>query len=115
MVSDCLIAIEELASHTHNASASSVASHSHLLFKNEFVNFNNANTNISVNTSVAAGTHSSRGEAYVMLAGTSVADAGVSSGAGGYTQSISISGTGGNSKHENRQPFIVVACWHRTA
>lgn len=106
--------IEEMAPHNHKASASSTGGHTHLLFKNEFANFDNANSNITANTSVAAGTHSSRGEAYAMLAGSSAANSGLSSSAGGASPSVSISNAGGGVKANNMQPYQVVNRWKRT-
>lgn len=100
--------------HKHNASASSIGGHNHWLFKNEFANFNEANINITANTSVAAGTHSSRGEAYAMIAGSSGADSGLSSWAGGASPSVSISNAGSGEKVNNLQPYEVVNYWKRT-
>ena len=37
------------------------------------------------------------------------------SAAGNHTHNINVDITGGNNKHENRQPFIVVSLWKRTA
>ena len=101
--------------HKHNASASSIGGHNHWLFKKEFANFDNANTNITENTSVAAGTHSSRGEAYAMIAGSSAANSGLSSWAGGASPSVSISNTGSGEKANNMPPYNIVYRWQRTA
>ena len=106
--------LEEMPPHEHKASASSTGGHNHLLFKKEFANFDNANTNITANTSVAAGTHSSRGEAYAMIAGSSAANSGLSSWTGGASPSVSISNAGSGVKVNNLQPYEVVNYWKRT-
>lgn len=104
-----------MPNHKHGASISSIGGHEHLLFKNEYATFNNAQTDITANTSVSAATHSSRGEAYAMLAGSSDADSGRSSFATGTSQIISINNTGGGNKANNMQPYIAVNHWHRKA
>ncbi len=93
--------IEEMASHKHDVSISSVGNHTHGIRRR--LGYTNRGDEVS-----SWGT----GPAYNMLA--EVAQASTES-AGGFNQTISVNTAGSNAKHENRQPFEVVAHWKRTA
>lgn len=115
------ITTAELAAHNHSGSGSAtsaVTNHYHYMFANQSVAFNNATANISNTTYVAKQTNSSRGEAYAMLAASTGATQGKTSNAvasGSTSVSLTINNTGSNSYHENRQPYLVVNVWERTA
>lgn len=115
------ITTAELAAHNHSGSGSAtsaVSNHYHYMYANQSVAFNNATANISNTTYVAKQTNSSRGEAYAMLAASTGATQGKTSNAvasGSTTVSLTINNTGSGSYHENRQPYLVVNAWERTA
>lgn len=106
---------DELASHGHSGSTNTTGNHNHMEFANQNVAFNNASANLTSGTYVAWQTNSSRGEAYAMLAASYGANVGSSSWNGNHSHTLTIQSTGGNAAHENRQPYIVVYRWYRSA
>lgn len=94
------LTVEELAQHTHSATISSVGSHYHTMARGN-----------SVSDTNALADYHDTGH-YLLTGGTS---SGKTSSADGYTQSVSITGTGNNAKHNNMMPYIAVQLWHRTA
>ena len=94
------MSVDELAQHTHSAAISSVGRHYHTMARGNNVSDTNA----------LADYHNTGH--YLLTDGTS---SGKTSSADGYTQSVSITGTGNNAKHNNMMPYIAVQLWHRTA
>lgn len=92
---------DEMPSHTHSASSSTTGAHYHGCFgdngKNPYGIYD------------AAENH----------AGSSGADwnnpTGRTSTDGAHSHTVTIGATGGNGRHENRQPYTVVSFWRRTA
>ncbi|WP_292299845.1 hypothetical protein [Megasphaera sp.] len=83
---------EELANHGHTASCSTDGLHSHTF--NALLNKNNQYSGGSWSGSFQNGQTSKDGE---------------------HSHTITIANTGGNAKHENRMPYIVINRWKRTA
>ena len=92
---------DEMPSHSHSASSSTTGNHYHGCFgdndKNPYGVYDSATNH----------------------AGSSGADwnnpTGRTSTDGAHSHTITISSTGGNGSHENRQPYTVVSFWRRTA
>lgn len=87
---------DEMPSHSHSASCSTVGNHNHSVY-----------TKIGYRSS-AAGWSRHSGSEY----GYGTSNTG---GAGSHAHTITISSTGGNGAHENRQPYVTVNIWRRTA
>lgn len=83
---------EELASHSHNATCSTNGDHNHTFW------------------SVTQGADQNAGEG-----GSNYWSNRPTSTAGNHTHTVNIGSTGGNQRHENRMPYIVVNRWKRTA
>lgn len=94
------LTVYEMPTHSHSATISSVGSHYHTMARGNNVSDTNA----------LADYHDTGH--YLLTDGTS---SGRTSAANGYTQSVSISSTGNNAKHNNMMPYIVVQLWRRTA
>lgn len=94
------LTVDEMPTHSHSATISSVGSHYHTMARGNNVGDTNA----------LADYHNTGH--YLLTDGTS---SGRTSAANGYTQSVSISSTGNNAKHNNMMPYIVVQLWRRTA
>ena len=92
---------DEMPSHSHSTSCSTAGAHYHGCFGD-----NNKNP---YGIYDAAANH----------AGSSGADwdnpTGRTSTDGNHSHTITIGATGGNGSHENRQPYVVVSFWRRTA
>lgn len=86
--------IEEMAQHTHGANVSTAASHSHNVKEYSGVTGDMTNSHIRASVDGNAGN----------LAGY----------AGEHSHTVTIKSTGGNARHENRQPYVVVNRWKRT-
>ena len=88
------ITTEELTWHGHYASCSTNGNHQH----------------------VVAEYAGSGGSYHISSAGINNSGGGSYTGpAGNHSHTITVSGTGGNNPHENRQPYTVVNRWRRTA
>lgn len=88
------ITIEELAKHVHSASSNTTGGHYH-------------DTNVFTESGGNHGGGATSMNATEKNQFTSYA--------GNHSHTISIGSTGGNQKHENRMPYIVVNRWKRTA
>ena len=92
---------DEMPSHTHSASSSTTGAHYHGCFgdndKNPYGIYDSASNH----------------------AGSSGADwnnpTGRTSTDGAHSHTVTIGATGGNGNHENRQPYVAVNIWRRTA
>lgn len=84
---------DEMPSHSHSASCSTDGNHNHTFY-------------------LAADGNPDNGK---KGANTGHASTGTTSYAGNHSHTITISSTGGNGSHENRQPYVVVNFWRRTA
>ncbi|WP_307978755.1 phage tail protein [uncultured Acidaminococcus sp.] len=84
---------DEMPSHSHSASCSTDGNHAHTFY-------------LAVDGSPDNGKKG---------ANTGHASTGTTSYAGNHSHTITISSTGGNGSHENRQPYVVVNFWRRTA
>lgn len=93
------IAIEELAAHGHNVSCSTTGNHTHLVSRN--LNISNGNVNDYAGSRDTIGNYD----------GTSTHSTSFS---GNHTHIVNIGSAGGNQRHENRMPYIVVNRWKRT-
>lgn len=91
-----LLTTNELAAHGHGASSSSAGNHNHSVY-----------TKIGYNSSQSGWSRHSGSE--YSYGNTTTGSAGL------HSHTITISSTGGNIPHENRQPFKVVNKWLRTA
>lgn len=86
------LTVDELAEHGHTASCSTDGLHSHTF--SALVAKNNQHEGGSWNGSFQTEKTSEDGE---------------------HSHTITIANTGGNAKHENRMPYIVINRWKRTA
>lgn len=84
---------DEMPAHSHSASCSTDGNHAHTFYL--AVDGNPDNGKKGANTGHAS--------------------TGTTSYAGNHSHTITISSTGGNGSHENRQPYVVVNFWRRTA
>lgn len=95
------ITADEMPSHTHSASCSTAGAHYHGAWGDESKN--------------PIGIYDSNAK----YAGSSGADwnnpLGKTTTDGAHSHTITIGKTGGNGYHENRQPYVVVSFWKRTA
>lgn len=90
-----------MPSHSHSASSSTNGAHKHEMWCDENGGpFGKANTN---NNHAGSGSMDYNNPT------------GWTSTNGNHNHSISIGNTGGNGYHENRQPYVVVNLWKRTA
>ena len=101
--------------HTHSGTTDNAGNHYHLEINASSVGFNNAQYNLDASSYIAAQTSSSRGEAYALLKTSATANVGKSNTTGNHSHTIITNNTGGNAKHENRPPYIVINRWKRTA
>ena len=109
------ITIKELVAHNHSGTTDNAGNHYHLEINDSSVGFNNARHNLDASSYIAAQTNSSRGEAYALLKTSATANVGKSNTTGNHSHTITTNNTGGNAKHENRPPYIVINRWKRTA
>lgn len=98
---------EELANHSH--STSNAGGHQHYI-ANDNENTGSVLTNILY--MIRKYTHNSY-ENFELYGSNAGAWIGLTSDSGSHTHSITS--TGGNAKHENRMPYIVINRWKRTA
>ena len=84
---------DEMPAHSHSASCSTDGNHNHTFY-------------------LAADGSPDNGK---KGANTGHASTGTTSYAGNHSHTITIASTGGNGSHENRQPYVVVNFWRRTA
>ena len=84
---------DEMPSHSHSASCSTAGAHTHTL-----------SASIHGGGNWHEGNDGDEGMATI-----------TTSSAGAHSHTVTISSTGGNGAHENRQPYIVVSFWRRTA
>lgn len=87
------LSVDEMPAHSHSASCSTDGNHAHTFY-------------------LAADGNPDNGK---KGANTGHASTGTTSYAGSHSHTITISSTGGNGSHENRQPYVVVNFWRRTA
>lgn len=102
------ITIEEMTKHTHTMSGA--GDHRHFI-----ANTDNNNTTGGLNSSthlIYKYIHNSY-ENFELMGSNLDSNIGLTSQNGNHTHSISA--TGGNARHENRQPYVVVNRWKRTA
>lgn len=93
------LSTEELAAHGHNVSCSTTGNHTHLVSRNLDISGADANDR--------AGSRDTIGN----YDGTSTYSTSFS---GDHTHTVNIGSAGGNQRHENRMPYIVVNRWKRT-
>ena len=92
---------DEMPSHSHSASCSTNGAHYHGCFGDEVKN--------PYGIYDAATNHAgSSGSDWNNPTGRTSTD-------GNHSHTITIGATGGNGSHENRQPYVVVSFWRRTA
>lgn len=87
------LSVDEMPAHSHSASSSTDGNHAHTFY-------------------LAADGNPDNGK---KGANTGHASTGTTSYAGNHSHTITISSMGGNGSHENRQPYVVVNFWRRTA
>lgn len=87
------LSVDEMPAHSHSASCSTDGNHAHTFY-------------------LAADGNPDNGK---KGANTGHASTGTTSYAGNHSHTITISSMGGNGSHENRQPYVVVNFWRRTA
>ena len=87
------LTVDEMPSHGHSASCSTAGPHTHKV-----------SASIHGGGSWHEGNDGDEGMATI-----------TTSSAGEHSHTVTISSTGGNGAHENRQPYIVVSFWRRTA
>ena len=87
------LTVDEIPDHSHSASCSTSGNHSHGYSRTNSANPDHAATGAN------AGHWEDRDTAA----------------AGNHSHTITIASTGGNGRHENRQPYVVVNFWRRTA
>lgn len=93
------LSTDELASHGHNVSCSTTGNHTHLVSRNLDISGGDVNN--------YAGSRDTIGN----YNGTSTCSTSFS---GDHTHTVNIGSAGGNQRHENRMPYIVVNRWKRT-
>lgn len=86
---------DEMPSHSHSASVSTNGNHSHTAYGTKIGN---------------SGTGWSRHAGSEYSYGNSTTSTN-----GAHSHTVTIGATGGNGRHENRQPYTVVSFWRRTA
>lgn len=103
----------ELASHNHGASSNSTGGHEHYSFANTAITNGSNNLN---NGNYPAYNRNNSGDDWLeyLIAGTgNGANVGKTSWNGNHSHSITINNNGGNSRHNNIQPYKTVARWYR--
>lgn len=93
------LSTDELAAHGHDVSCSTTGNHTHLVSRNLDISGGDVND--------YAGSRDTIGN----YDGTSKCSTSFS---GDHTHTVNIGSAGGNQRHENRMPYIVVNRWKRT-
>lgn len=94
------LSTDELAAHGHNVSCSTTGNHTHLVSRN--LDISGESVNNSEGSRDTIGNYD----------GTSTCSTSFS---GDHTHTVNIGSAGGNQRHENRMPYIVINRWKRTA
>lgn len=89
-----------MPSHNHSASSSTSGGHDHYFYGS---NNNDGSYNEGDGADLDNNGYMRKNNRYT------------SSWSGDHSHSISVANTGGNGLHENRQPYVVVNMWRRTA
>ena len=116
------ITTAELAAHNHSGSGSAtsaVTNHYHYLMNTDRINAKQS-TNMPTATTYFAHCRDASGSSETYIAGGSgtyptIAKSSNAVASGSTTVSLTINNTGSGSYHENRQPYLVVNVWERTA
>lgn len=95
---------DEMPSHSHSASCSTNGNHYHGTYGDVY-----SNTNNSMGVYDSSSNHGGlNGFDWDNVLAKTTTD-------GNHSHAITIGATGGNGSHENRQPYVVVNFWRRTA
>ena len=110
----------ELASHSHSASSAAAGGHTHTGTTSWGGEHTHTVYGAHIGGKAEPGWSRHAGQEYYYGNNTTSSSGGhnhsfTTSAAGAHTHTVTVSATGGNGAHENRQPYVVVACWLRTA